>query len=385
MNASCGKAFSIIDSLAEKYVSLWEDICNIESPTSFKQGVDEVCDYLVDFSKKHGYAVEFCPQSRAGNIAAITLNPDAALAPICLSAHMDTVHPVGSFGSPVVKSDGEKLYGPGVCDCKGGFAVALLIMEALSKIGFSARPVKLILQSDEEVGSSLSSMDTVRFMCEQARGAEAFFNLEGASEGFACIARKGIASFTFTVTGEEAHSSQCAKKGANAIIDAAHKMIMIDKLKDHDGITCNCAVIEGGTVVNTVPGKCSFKVNVRYVNAEQYEYVCKFFAEVASTVHIKGCSCEVKEMGSRIAMELADRNLDLLSKMNGIFKDNGFSELVGVRRNGGSDAAYVTAAGIPCIDSLGVFGGDIHSPSEHAYISSLAESAKRLAAFIICA
>ena len=376
--------FDTIDSLAEKYIGVWEDICNIESPTDEKRGVDAVCGYITELCRVLGFSVEVCRQAVSGDVAAITMNPDADGAPICLSGHMDTVHPVGSFGTPAVKKDDEKIYGPGVCDCKGGIAGALLAMEALLSVGYRERPVRLILQSDEETGSKSSGLDTVRFMCDQARDAAAFLNLEGYSEGKACIARKGIATFTFTVTGIEAHSSNCAKKGANAIIDAAHKMIMLDKIKDDGGLTCNCAVIEGGTVVNTVPGKCVFRVNVRYASREQYEWISAYVKDVAKTVHVEGCTCTVEETGSRIAMELCDRNIELLEKMNRAFEQNGLPRLEGEKRKGGSDAAYVTDAGIPCIDSLGVRGGDIHSPDEYAYLSSLADCAKRIAAVVIC-
>ena len=54
------------------------------------------------------------------------------------------------------------------------------------------------------------------------------------------------------------------------------------------------------------------------------------------------------------------------------------SEATLSKRTGGSDAADVSAFGIPCVDSLGVVGGYIHSPKEMAYIDSLVESAKRL-------
>ncbi len=383
MNATCEKAFKLIDKLSDKYIGIWEEICNIESPTSCKEGVDAVCEYAVKHCLDLGFEVEYCVQSVAGNAAEITMNAGAKGTPVCLSAHMDTVHPIGMFGTPAVKKDGEKMYGPGVCDCKGGIAAAMLAMEALAEIGYNERPIKLILQSDEEVGSILSGLETVRFMCDRAKDAVAFLNLEGFTEGKACIARKGIATFTFTVTGVEAHSSSCATKGANAIIDAAHKMIMLDKVKDEEGLTCNCAVVNGGTVVNTVPGKCIFKVNVRYATNQQYEWVCEYVKTVADTVFVEGCSCKVEQSGSRIAMELCDRNIGLLEKMNAIFSENGLPTLVGEKRKGGSDAAYVTAAGIPCIDSLGVRGGDIHSINEYAYLDSLAASAKRIAAIAL--
>ena len=141
------KAFEIIDSLAEKYIGVWEDICNIESPTRDKGGVDAVTDYVLARCTELGYEIERVPQSVSGDVACITLCPEGEGAPVCVSAHMDTVHAVGSFGTPAVKKDGEKIYGPGVCDCKGGIAAAMLAMEALRELSFSARPVKLILQS----------------------------------------------------------------------------------------------------------------------------------------------------------------------------------------------------------------------------------------------
>ena len=35
-----------IEKLEEKYISVWEDVCNIESQTSDKEGVDKVCEFI---------------------------------------------------------------------------------------------------------------------------------------------------------------------------------------------------------------------------------------------------------------------------------------------------------------------------------------------------
>ena len=39
------------------------------------------------------------------------------------------------------------------------------------------------------------------------------------------------------------HSSTCYEKSASAILEAAHKIIELEKMKENDGITCNCGVI----------------------------------------------------------------------------------------------------------------------------------------------
>ena len=81
------------------YVDIWEDVCNIESPSSDKCAVDRVSDYFCVMAESHDWKIEKYPQEKFGDVICITLNPDSKKAPIALSGHMDTVHPVGLFGS----------------------------------------------------------------------------------------------------------------------------------------------------------------------------------------------------------------------------------------------------------------------------------------------
>ena len=372
------KLFEVIDHLYETYLDVWEDVCNIESPTVYKAGVDAVGQYFIRMAEERGWQVDIGRQEVAGDTVCITLNADVDAQPLALSGHMDTVHPIGLFGAPAVRRENGRIYGPGVDDCKGGIVAAFLTMDALERCGYRARPVQLLLQSDEE--HNLSSKTTIRWICDKAKDAVAFINLEGHTSGSVCITRKGIATFTFEVTGVEAHSSMCAVQGANAIAEAAHKILELEKWKDSDGVTCNCGVITGGSVPNTVPGKCVFKANVRYATQEQLDWVCKEMQRIADTVHVPGCRTTATLTGSRVAMEYKERNVELVRRMNAAFARAGLKQLKPIRRNGGSDAADVTVYGIPCVDSLGVSGGRIHSPEEYAEMASLKEAAYRLAA-----
>lgn len=376
--------FEAIDSLFGEYLNVWEDICNIESPTDYKAGVDAVCDYCIKKAESLGWQTDVFRHIVAGNAACITMNPEAKSSPICLSAHMDTVHPVGSFGTPAVRRDAERIYGPGVVDCKGGIAVAFLAMHALQLAGFNSRPIKLILQSDEETGSSTSGKETIKYMCDMSKDAVAFLNLEGHSFGSdeLCLKRKGVLTFEFSVQGKEGHASQCASVGANAILEASHKIIELEKFKDAAKVTCCSSVIEGGSVVNTVPGKCTFKVNVRFATKDEESWIKNYCKELAERVFVPGCKTTVKIKSSRPAMELTEKNIKLLEKMNTIFEKNGLSVYRPGSRLGGSDAAYTTALGIPTVDNIGAEGGGIHSPEEYGILKSLSVMAKRIAAVI---
>lgn len=372
--------FSAIDSLEAEYIRFWEDICNLESPTSYKPGVDAVADFCARQAEKYGWQVEIHHEEVSGNAVCITMNPDAPGKAVCFSGHMDTVHPVGSFGSPAVRKDETHIYGPGVTDCKGGVVASFLAMAALQQCGFSSRPVKLILQSDEENSSATSNKGTVNFMAEKAKNCAVFLNAEGHTPGTAALWRKGIGKYRFTITGKAAHASFCAKKGASAIREAAFKIMQIEEYKDHDGITMNCGTIQGGTAINVVPEQCEFTVDVRYATTAQLDEAHNFLTRLAATSFVEGCTSQLTQLSVRPAMDKEDRNFAMLEQMNAVYAAAGLPILIAKGANGGSDAADLTVRGITCVDSVGVEGEFIHSIREQAEIASLARCAKRLAA-----
>lgn len=373
------RLYEKIDELTDFYIGVWEDICNIESPTDYKTGVDAVGDYLIKMAKERGFSVKLCEQQKAGNAFSITINAEADENPIVFSGHIDTVHPIGSFGTPPVKMDSEKIYGPGVMDCKGGVVASLFALDALSQCGFKKRPVKLIVQSDEETGSKTSDKKSIEFMLNESQNADAFLNTEGIQGNTAVLTRKGILRYKFTVCGKAMHSSKCTQ-GANAICESAHKIIELEKMKDINGLTCNCGVIQGGTTANSVAESCSFIADIRFANEEQYKEAVEICKQLANKTTIEGCTCQLEKVSERPAMQLTQRNERLLEKMNEIYKECGMPVLAPRGCLSGSDAAYITKAGIPCVDNLGVDGGNIHSVNEFAYLDSLAACAKRLAA-----
>ena len=379
----CSELFHKIDALNDKYISVWEDVCNIESPTNYKIGVDKVGEYFIKMAEERNWQIEVFEEVKAGNAICITMNPDVKAEPVIFSGHIDTVHPIGSFGNPPVKFDKEKIYGPGVTDCKGGVVASFLAMDALRLCGFKNRPVKLIIQTDEETSSINSDKKTVEFMCEKSKGSIAFLNTEGTYGNIAVLERKGIVRYKFTIFGIAAHSARCTD-GSNAITEAAYKIIKLEQFKDLEGLTSNCGVINGGTTPNTVAESCSFFVDIRFADLKQYELAQKTVMEVANTSFVEGCRCEVEKVSYRPAMVYSKQNYDLLDKINQIYSQNGIPKLTAIKGHGGSDASYITDAGIPCVDSIGIDGGCIHSVNEYAEIESLAQCAKRIAAVAYC-
>ena len=99
-----------------------------------KQTIDRMADYICSFAQNEGLQVKRMPMEKCGNFLTVEINPGAEKG--CLfPVHMDTVHEKGVFGEPPVPREENKIYGPGVIDCKGGIAIALLTVKALKECG----------------------------------------------------------------------------------------------------------------------------------------------------------------------------------------------------------------------------------------------------------
>ena len=76
---------------------------------------------------------------------------------ILILSHIDTVHPIGTLAGPLpFRRDGDRLYGPGLFDMKGGAYLALEAFRQVAKAKSAKLPVTFVFTPDEEVGSPTS-------------------------------------------------------------------------------------------------------------------------------------------------------------------------------------------------------------------------------------
>ena len=375
------KLFSAIGQLESKYLPMWQEICEMESPTGCKEGVDAVASYCIRHAEALGWQVVRGHEEISGDPVCITMNPDGPEAPICLSAHMDTVHQVGSFGKPAVRTAGDMIYGPGVADCKGNIIAAMMVMEALQSCGYHKRPVKLILQSDEETGSAGSRKRTVDFMEQHAAGCLCFLNMEPHTPGKVTVQRKGIMKIRFDITGKSGHAGMCYNY-ASAIAEAAHKILQVERYKEKEGITCSVGTVSGGTGINVVPESCSFSADVRFTNEDQRLEILQALQKISDTVYVPGTSCVMTQLSLRLAMPQTEQALALVDRMNEIFAATGLPALTPTAVAGGSDCADMVSRGFTGVDSIGVEGGSLHNLSEWARLSSLVTCCQRIGALV---
>jgi glutamate carboxypeptidase len=358
-------------------VALLIQLVEMESPSDDKASLDRLAAFLTGELGELGAAVEVLPQAEAGDHVRAQWGdgPGGAL----LLCHTDTVWDLGTVAERPVRVAGDKLYGPGAFDMKGGIVNALWAMRALRELGLSPGcRVTLLLTSDEEIGSRTS-----RPIIEaEAVKHDVVFVLEPAQPPHASLKtwRKGVGVYYVSATGLAAHAGAAHDEGVNAIEELAHHILAIQGLTDYEtGTTLNVGVVGGGTRSNVVPAEAWARVDVRVMDAEQEARVDAFMRGLAP--RLDGTSLEVTGGVNRPPMVRTPEIAALYARAEALATEMGI-QITETGSGGGSDGNFTAALGVPTLDGMGVVGDGGHALHEHVIISSLPERAALLAAML---
>lgn len=376
------QVYEYIDKHCAETEQIMEELVRMESWSGDRQGVNAVADYLERCLQEMGLCTERTDYDRAGSSLAAFSAP-GKLPAVALMAHMDTVHRPGSFGSKMLKRKGCRLYGPGIYDCKGGIAAALLVIRALQAAGYDKRQLMLLLSGDEEVAHELSGgCGTDVYL--RASGAAAAFNCESAPlDGSIVLQRRGGAVINIAVHGVAAHAGSSPQKGASAILAAAGMISEIEALTDYTGTLYNCGLIHGGQGANMVPDFCEFTVGLRFMTNSDYEEALKKLEYICSSCGDSRIHTEMRQKALFRAMEKTEKTDLLFDIYKKTAASLGFPEPQGIYAGGCSDAAYVALQGVPVLCGTGILGADNHTAEEYALPESLCGQAKKIAGTIL--
>ena len=381
MSYEVNAIFHEIEKDEAKYIKFWEDICNIETVSNDKEALDGLVDFVQEFALAEGFTVKRTPFEKCGDFLTIDMNEGAEKGYIFL-AHMDTVHVKGKFGYPPVKIEGNKMIGPGVIDCKGGIAVALLVMKSLKTLGYE-KHLRLMLTSDEEVSNCLGGEKEIDFIVNTAAGFKGAFNCEVARDGEVVVSRKGILRVRIHITGKPSHSGIDYFAGVSAVREAAYKLIELETQSKEGATTYNCGIIQGGDIINIVPAKCTMSVDVRVNSVEDMDAAYEVIKKVTEKSFVEGSKAELEIISKRMPMMRTKETNELFEKLREVSLANGLGDLIPIESGGGSDSAYTQLAGVPSVCAVGACGDYCHTVNEYAEIDSLVKRAKLLAAITI--
>jgi len=183
-----------------------------------------------------------------GNVLA-RVRGSVAVAPLLLSAHMDTVRP-GEGVNPIVegdviRSDGRTVLGG---DDKSGCAIVCEVLRVLRDEGIPHGDVEIAFTICEEVGLlGAKHLDVSKLT------ARAGLVLDSDAPGYLFTRAPASTHLVFEVHGLEAHAGMAPERGINAIQVAAEGVAAMRLGRIDDETTANIGIVGGGTAINVVP------------------------------------------------------------------------------------------------------------------------------------
>ncbi len=362
-------------------VKLLERLVNIDSGTGSEKGLDQVGAIVAEEAKKLGMRVAFSPAApAAGNNLVATLD-GTGKAKILLMAHMDTVFPDGTAAARPFRIQGDRAYGPGVMDDKGGIVTALYAIRLLQQLKFTDfKQITLLVNTNEET----SSKGTVKLIAALAQQHDVTLNMEpGRVADGLVVWRKGTADLHIDVKGKSAHAGVAPEAGRNAAMEAAHQMLQMATLGDNaKKTTVNFTVFHAGDRSNVIPNAATVRGDMRATEAAEFDRVEQGMARLAEKKSIAGTEVTTRLVRGMPPMPATPRTDALAARAQAIYGELGL-KLTMEGSGGAADANFASGAGAAVLDGFGIVGGGIHTEEEYAELNSIAPRLYLLARMIM--
>lgn len=283
---------------------------------------------------------------------------------ILLLGHIDTVF--SHVQHLALRDEGERLYGSGTSDMKGGVVVSLAVMRALATAPERFAELALLLVNDEEW-----RMVPFRHV-ERFAGFDACLCFEAGErtpedEEGVIVTRKGAGTLRVHAHGRAAHSGSAPQNGRNALLGLAHAAITVAALNDPHGpgrLTVVPTVVQSGRATNVVPASGELVVDLRSHDTEDFQRVLE-----AVRSQIQDVTLEPRIERVWPAMDSAAATAGVLKRASSLLG----RPIVARARGGASDASHYAALVPVTIDGLGPRGGGAHTPEEFVYADALRE------------
>lgn len=353
--------------IASRAVRELEALVGISSPSGDIEGAEEAIGLCIALLPAAA-AVERIRCSTPGSASdLIGRIAGSGSRRVLLLGHLDTV--IGHDAHQPLRREGDRLYGPGTADMKGGVVLALGVARALA-----ARPEKfaelvVVLVTDEEWRTH-EFVHAERFGSYDACLCFEAGQRAGTGEEAVIVRRKAAGTLRVTATGLASHSGSAPDRGRNALLALAEASLAIAGHHDPAGpdqLSVVPTVVQAGEAFNVVPAAGELICDLRASRLDAFEGVLAAVpAEIAGVTLGAGMERRWPGMDSEAATAaLLERAAARLGRA-----------IVGISRGGASDASHFAGSIALTVDGLGPRGGGAHTPEEFVLTDSLRERAE---------
>jgi glutamate carboxypeptidase len=340
-------------------LATWVDV---DTPGGDIEALDGLARVLALEAERYGLDPELV--ETPGGLALHATLRGSGTARVALLGHHDTVFPQGTATARPFRREGERCYGPGVADMKGGVAVALHTARLLAE---GPRPfglLEVVSVPDEESrnggptsGGRLLEMDAV--LCLEC----------GRPNGEVVSQRKGARWFRIHASGRAAHAGEAPAEGRNAALALAREALRVGELHGaREDLTLQITGLEAGEGLNTVPSAGSLTADLRAWTDGDLTWALE---QAVAFGDYEGIKLAYEDLGGPPPFERTERVGRLAE--TAIALGGQLGHLFGETAAGGvSDGSWAASQGLPTLDGLGPVGGEDHTPWEYIETDSLA-------------
>jgi succinyl-diaminopimelate desuccinylase len=353
--------------MTDELVALAERLIGYE--TSSPEAVLECAGFVEGWLDARGIEVE-SDEIRGLPVLKAEVGPENAPT-VVLHGHIDVVPAQAGQFEPRV--EGDRLYGRGAYDMKGGLAAMLLVTAAMRDQ--DAIRVRLGVvgdeESEEEVERGSDHLVDSGFLGDFAITGE-------PTDLHIGVEAKGVLAVRLQVGGVAAHGAT-PWLGENAVLRAIDVFRSIESLpfarhssELFDRPSINLGRILGGDALNKVPDRCAIDVDIRYLPDQDPASV---LAQVEGVPEV-----EVEQLFTR-PPAVVDRELPFVQALREAARTHHDGEPMSVGRDGASDAVSFLRVGVPAVE-FGPAGEGHHGPGEWVSVSSLHTYRQTLESFL---
>jgi len=356
----------------KSYLATVKELVDIDTGTGQAPGLKTVSAVLVERLKALGAQVTTTSASPSAGDNIVGTLKGTGTKTFLLMVHYDTVFGPGTAAKRPFKLDGERAYGPGVADAKGGVAMILHSLRLLQEQKFKDfGTLTVLFNPDEETGSAGSK----KIIAELARQHDYVFSYEPPDRDAVTVATNGINGLILDVKGKSSHAGSAPEAGRNAAMELAHQMLQLKDLGDPaKGTTVNWTLIKGGEKRNIIPSSASAEADMRYSDLSETDRVLADAQRIVAKKLIDGTEVTLRLEKGRPPLAKNPGSEQLAKTAQGLYGEIGHNiEPIAMRFGTDAGYAYVPGGAKPAVlETMGVVGAGLHADDEYIELSSIA-------------
>jgi glutamate carboxypeptidase len=346
-------------------VATMQALVGIETGSGHGPGLAQMATLLGDRLRALGAQVEQVPAEPSVGTNVVGRFTGTGSRSLMLIAHYDTVHPPGSLAREPVRIEGNRLYGPGAGDSKGGIALMLHALQLLKDEGWAGwGRLTVVFNPDEEVGSRGSGPLIQTLAAEHDTVLS--FEPTLAIRDSVLTGASGTANGVLEVKGRAAHAGVEPAAGRNALVELAHQITQLSDLSMPErGVSMHWTVAQAGDKRNVIPESARATADIRMTDMAGLKLLEDAVRERIAKKRIPDTDVTFRIDVNRPAFKGDAKTAVLVTQAQSIYRELGRELNVVGTTGGGTDAGYAQAGGRAAVlESLGMPGMGFHAKAE---------------------